>query len=279
MRRGRVESGERRLKIAGRSPPNEFGAKGCSATRSAYADRALRPRRWTPGGTPFRCDFNRRLLAVVARGWLALRYRVLSRRYGRLVLEEIDGVPLVVLPQVFNPVLLRTGAFLARTVTTLPLPAGAEVLDLGTGSGVGAIFAARRGAAVIAVDINPEAVRCARINALLNHLEHAIEARQGDLFAPVAAARFDLILFNPPFYRGRPRRPLDHAWRGEDVFERFTAGLAAHLKPGGQALLILSSDGAGDELLANLRAAGFQQQVAARQDLINEILTAYLITR
>ncbi|MFZ2519137.1 MAG: hypothetical protein WA089_10570, partial [Anaerolineae bacterium] len=86
----------------------------------------MRPRRWTPGGTPFRCDFNRRLLAVVARGWLALRYRVLSRRYGRLVLEEIDGVPLVVLPQVFNPVLLRTGAFLARTVTTLPLPAGAE---------------------------------------------------------------------------------------------------------------------------------------------------------
>ena len=55
--------------------------------------------------------------------------------------------------------------------------------------------------------------------------------------------------------------------------------LAAHLKPGGQALLILSSDGAGDELLASLQAAGFEQQVAARQDLINEILTAYLITR
>ena len=153
-----------------------------------------------------RRDFNRRLLAVVARGWLALRYRVLSRRYDRLVLEEIDGVPLVVLPQVFNPVLLRTGAFLARVVTALPLPAGAAVLDLGAGSGVGAIFAARRGASVIAVDINPEAVRCARINALLNHLDHAIEARQGDLFAPVAAARFDLILFNPPLLP-RPSPP------------------------------------------------------------------------
>ncbi len=215
------------------------------------------------------------LLAAAARGWLALRYRVLSRRYGRLVLEEIDGVPLVVLPEVFNPVLLRTGAFLARSVAALPLWPGASVLDLGAGSGVGGIFAARRGAGVVAVDINPEAVRCVRINALLNHLEHAIEAREGDLFEPVANERFDLVLFNPPFYRGQPRRPLDHAWRGDDVFERFSTGLADHLKPGGQALLILSSDGAGDELLAGLRTAGFQQQVAARQDLVNEILTAY----
>lgn len=221
---------------------------------------------------------SRRLAAAVTRTWLALRYRVLSRRYNRLALEQIDGVPLVVLPQVFNPVLLRTGAFLARTLAALPLRPGADVLDLGAGSGVGAVFAARRGAHVVAVDINPEAVRCARINALLNHLEDLIEARQGDLFAPVAGQQFDLIVFNPPFYRGRPQRPLDHAWRGEDVFERFTAGLAAQLKPAGQALLILSSDGDGPALLAGLHKAGFQCAVVRQQDLVNEILTAYRLT-
>ena len=220
---------------------------------------------------------SRLLAATLVRQWLGLRYRVLSRRYNRLVLEQIDGVPLVVLPQVFNPVLLRTGAFLARTVAALPLLPGADVLDLGAGSGVGAVFAARRGAHAIAVDINPEAVRCARINALLNHLEDVIEVRQGDLFAPVTGKQFDLVVFNPPFYRGRPQRPLDHAWRGEDVFERFTAGLAAQLKPAGQALLILSSDGDGQELLAGLHDAGFQREVVAQQDLRNEILTAYRV--
>jgi HemK-related putative methylase len=224
----------------------------------------------------------KRVAGAVVRNWLALRYRVLSRRYGRLALEEIDGVPLVVLPQVFNPVLLRSGAFMARALARLPLDgAGAalSVLDMGTGSGVGAVFAARRGARVVAVDINPEAVRCARMNALLNHLEAQIDVRQGDLFEPVAGQRFDLVLFNPPFHRGRPRDGLDHAWRGMDVFERFAGGLGAALAPGGRALLALSSDGDCADLLAELRAAGFTIEAVAQKDLINEVLTMYAVYR
>jgi HemK-related putative methylase len=224
-----------------------------------------------------------RLVAGLARRLLALRYRVLSRRYGRLALEEVDGVPLLVLPQVFNPVLLRTGAFMARTLSALPLPPGdgprLTVLDLGTGSGIGAVFAARRGAQVTAVDINPDAVRCARINALLNGLEAQIETLQGDLFAPVAGRRFDLALFNPPFYRGQPADGLDHAWRGEDVFERFARGLAAALRPNGQALVVLSSDGDGAGLLALLESAGFAVQPIAQKNLWNEFLTIYSVRR
>ncbi len=223
-------------------------------------------------------SWGRAALVRLVRAWLTLRYQLLSRRYDRLVLEQIDGVPLLVLPQVFNPVLLRTGAFLARALGRQPLAAGQDVLDLGTGSGVGAVFAARRGARAVAVDINPAAVRCARINALLNQLDERIDVREGDLFAPVAGRRFDMVLFNPPFYRGAPADGLDHAWRGLDVFERFVAGLADALKPGGRALLILSSDGDGGQLLSELRAAGFTIAVAERKDLINEVLTAYLVT-
>jgi len=40
---------------------------------------------------------------------------------------------------------------------------------------------------------------------LMNHLEPGSKCRHGDLFAPVATERFDLILFNPPFVRGTPR--------------------------------------------------------------------------
>jgi HemK-related putative methylase len=223
--------------------------------------------------------WSRSVAVALVRAWLTLRYRVLSRRYNRLTLEVIDGVPLIVLPQVFNPVLLRTGAFMARALMRLPLDdtASFSVLDMGTGSGIGAVFAARRGARVIAVDINAEAVRCARINALLNHLDDRIEVRQGDLFAPVTGEKFDLVLFNPPFYRGVPSNNLDHAWRGLDVFERFAGGLAAMLNPGGQALLVLSSDGDCHALLDELAAAGFHSETAEQKDLINEVLTIYAV--
>jgi release factor glutamine methyltransferase len=208
----------------------------------------------------------------------------LRRRLGKVVLEELDGVPLIVLPEVFNPVLFRTGKVLARTVASSPQaqprPEGSRALDLGTGSGVGAVFAARRGyRQVVAVDLNPEAVRCARLNALLNGLEERIEVREGDLFAPVAGDPFDLILFNPPFFRGEPRGRFDLAWRGTDVLERFAAGLPAALAPGGVALLLLSTDGDGPALLEALRREGFTCEAAARRDFGNEVVTVYAVRR
>ena len=207
---------------------------------------------------------------------------LLRRRLGRVTVEEIDGVPLIVLPHVFNPALFRTGEILARTVASSPFAAPdgeGRALDLGTGSGAGAVFAARRGFQVTAVDLNPEAVRCARVNALLNHLEDHIEVREGDLFAPVAGERFDLVLFNPPFFRGAPRDRLDLAWRGTDVLERFAAGLPDALTERGTALLCLSTDGDGEALLADLRRRGFNLETAARKDLGNEIVTVHAARR
>jgi release factor glutamine methyltransferase len=212
----------------------------------------------------------------------ALWRPVLRRRLGRVALEEIDGVPLVVLPEVFNPAVYRTGTLLARAVAawTPGLSEDAiRVLDLGTGSGVGAVFAARRGFQVVAVDVNPEAVRCARINALLHHLDERIDARQGDLFSPVAGERFDLVLFNPPFFRGEPAGDLDRAWRGTDVLERFAFGLPDALTPDGTALLCLSTDGDCEALLARLREGGFKIETAVQHDFGNEIVTVHAVRR
>jgi release factor glutamine methyltransferase len=149
------------------------------------------------------------------------------------------------------------------------------VLDLGTGSGVGSIFAARRGWPVVAVDINPTAVRCCRVNAMIHGLEERVEVRQGDLFAPVAGERFDLVLFNPPYFRGTPESPLDAAWRGRDVLERFAAALPEHLTPGGRGLLMLSDHGACGELVEALEARGMAVAISTRRDFGNEVLTLY----
>jgi len=204
------------------------------------------------------------------------RYRLFERgRYDRLVLEEVAGRPILVLPGVFNPRLLRTGDILARTLDARLIPPGSTVLDMGTGSGIGAVFAAQRAGRVVAVDVNPAAVRCARINALLNQVEDRVEVLEGDLFAPVGSQRFDVVLFNPPYYRGAPRNDLDRAWRSTDVVERFASQLPEHVAPGGCALVVLSSDGERNAFLQSFRAAGLVASVVAERDLGNEVVTVY----
>ncbi len=212
-------------------------------------------------------------------GWAQyFRFSLFQRsRHDRLVVEHIAGRPIVVLPRVFNPKLFRTGEVLAGTLDATLVARGARVLDLGTGSGVGAVAAARLGARVVAVDVNPHAVRCARINALLNEVEDAVEVRHGDLFAPVRGERFDLVLFNPPYFRGTPRHILDAAWRSEDAAERFALGLRDHLAPRGLALLLLSSDGDARGFLAALDDGGYATTAVRRCELLNEVLTVFRV--
>jgi len=209
---------------------------------------------------------------------LALGYRLTGKdRYDDFRLERVQGVPILVTPSVFNPKVPRTGALLAAQLDARVVAADADVLDMGTGSGVCAVFAARYARRVVAVDINPAAVRCAGINARLNHAEHRIEVRHGDLFAPVSGERFDLILFNPPFLQGTPRDDRDRAWRSTDVPERFAAGLPAHLKPGGSALVVLSTFGGAPSFLEEFHRRGLAVSVLTERRFVNERLAIFRI--
>jgi release factor glutamine methyltransferase len=207
---------------------------------------------------------------------MALCYRLVGKhRYDDFRMEWVQGMPFVVTPSVFNPKVPRTGEFLASQLDSRLVQRDWEVLDMGTGSGICAVFAARYAGHVVAVDINPAAVRCAGINALLNHLEHKIDVRHGDLFAPVSEERFDLILFNPPFVQGSPRDDRDRAWRSNDVAQRFAAGLGAKLKPGGCALVLLSTYGDGRVFLDEFRRQHFEISVLAERRFVNERLTIF----
>jgi release factor glutamine methyltransferase len=211
---------------------------------------------------------------------LALRARFLlfqKRRHRRLVLESFAGRPLVVLPEVFNPTLFQTTELFASAIASGLVPGSASVLDVGTGSGALAIAAAQLGCTVTAVDVNPHAVRCARINALLNGCEARVTVVDGDIFAPFPDRRFDVVLCNPPFYRGTPRDTWDAAWRAPDFFERFADSLADHLTPSGHALVLLSSRAEADGFLARCTRAGLESSVVLRRDTALESFTLHRI--
>jgi SAM-dependent methyltransferase len=135
-------------------------------------------------------------------------------------------------PADFVPGLTGAGTSLARLT---PREHVGAALDLGTGSGIHALLAARRADRVVATDVNPRALAFAGLNAELNGLTN-VELRAGDLFEPVAGERFDLIVANPPFVVGPDRR---YVFRdgGPGFVERVVRGAAAVLHDGGVAVV------------------------------------------
>jgi len=114
-----------------------------------------------------------------------------------------------------------------------------RALDMGCGNGVQALLAARHCEHVIGVDLNPRALAFARFNARLNAITN-VEWRQGDLFAPVAGERFDLVVSNPPFVISPDSTYTfrDGGLRGDCLSADVVARAAEHLADGGFASVL-----------------------------------------
>src|SRR5206468_1253585 len=174
------------------------------------------------------------------------------------------GVQVRVHPGVYVP-RWHTEALALRAAARLP--AGGLAIDLCTGSGAVArvLMDRRPGARVLATDLEERAFACAAAND--------VEARQGDLFAPLPGdleGRVDVVAGVVPYV---PDGKLGLLQRdtfafestvaygggadGTDVLRRAVAGASRLLRPGGALLLELSGDEAR-RLGPDLARTGFE---------------------
>ncbi|HEY0374984.1 MAG TPA: methyltransferase [Amnibacterium sp.] len=132
----------------------------------------------------------------------------------------------------------------SSTLAGITVPTeGGSVLDLGTGSGIQALHAARTAGRVVGTDVSARALRFAALNAALNGVH--LDLREGDLYQPVAGERFDRIVSNPPFVitpRGASGVPAytyrDGGRVGDGLVAAVVRGARDHLAPGGIAQLL-----------------------------------------
>jgi release factor glutamine methyltransferase len=134
-----------------------------------------------------------------------------------------------------------------------------RVLDMGTGSGVNAILAARTAREIVAVDVNPDAVRAAWHNAELNGV--TIDVRESDVFEHVDSA-FDLIVFDPPFAWFPPREMPERATTGEDyrALTAFFEQVGEYMAPGARILLFFGTSGDVEYVRHLIDAAGLTRE-------------------
>jgi release factor glutamine methyltransferase len=157
-------------------------------------------------------------------------------------------------------------------------------VDVGTGSGCIAVACARRkpGARFLAVDLSPEALMVAALNAERHGVSDRIEFLAGDLLGPaVGRGPFDVVVSNPPYIPSaevdrldpgvkdhEPRAALDGGPDGLSAYRRLIKQAAPLLKPGGRLILEIGYD-QEETVGAIIAASGAYELLPAVRDLQN----------
>ncbi len=169
----------------------------------------------------------------------------------------------------------------------LEIENGKSVLEIGTGSGIVAMYASKLTDKVTATDINFDAVALAESNFKANNIDN-IELLFGNLFEPVKDRKFDVILFNTPYLPTEEGEVIednlnyafDGGLNGRKVIDLFLNDVKNHLNEGGIVQLIQSSLSDNDETLNRLDELGFISEIAKKEHYFFEdivLINGYLI--
>lgn len=162
----------------------------------------------------------------------------------------------------------------------LEIKQGQSVLEIGTGSGIVAMYASRLTDNITVTDINFDACELACKNFEDNGIEN-IEILFGNLFEPVKNRKFDVILFNTPYLPTEEDEVLDDTinyafdggLNGRKVIDLFLNEVGNHLNDNGIVQIIQSSLSGNEETLEKLDQLGFVSEIAAKEHFFFEDIT------
>ena len=162
----------------------------------------------------------------------------------------------------------------------LEIKSGQSVLEIGTGSGIVAMYASKLTDDITVTDINFDACLLAEKNFKDNGIEN-IEILFGNLFEPVKNRKFDVILFNTPYLPTEDDEVLDDTinyafdggLNGRKVIDLFLNEVGDHLNDGGIVQMIQSSLSGNEETLEKLDHLGFIAEIAASEHFFFEDIT------
>ena len=129
-----------------------------------------------------------------------------------------EDICIKVHPDVFPPHLTLSTKILLDFILPIDLK-NKTFLELGCGSGIISLLAAKKGAKVLASDINEIALEFLDKNATKNNL--SLTTVPSDLFDSIENTTFDFIIINPPYYPKKPKNIKEKAWFCGENFEYF----------------------------------------------------------
>lgn len=210
--------------------------------------------------------------------WFFLYYGWLKHYFKFNTTTSLLGFSFTIFPSVFHPKFSFSSKIFATFISQLDLKYK-TVLDMGTGSGIIGIVSASKEAMVTAIDINENAINCAKENASRNKVEKNISFNVGNLFSPIShSTKFDYIFFNPPFYPREVFTVAQHAWNaGENFYtiQRFASESNKYLNENGKIFFIISSDVDTEKICSFFHKNNFNTNLVFAKKLLFEEFFIY----
>ena len=154
--------------------------------------------------------------------------------------SSYHGTTVEVRPGVFHPGLFHSTHFLLDYL--LPqITKGQTFLELGSGTGLISIIAAKKGLTVTATDISHAAKSNTEWNIQKNNVR--VLTFQSDLFKEIPVQQFDWIVINPPYYAAAITNEESYAWNAGENFEYFTrlfSSIRAYMHDGTNAVMVIT---------------------------------------
>ena len=188
---------------------------------------------------------------------------------------RIYGFKLEICKNVFSPLCTFSSKLLIKSALE-EVEKQDIMLDLGTGSGIISLVLANKASYTVASDISEYAARCALKNMKMNNLDLLCDVVICDLTCAFRRGAFSLIVFNPPYIKGKAKNDLEKAWFDDcNLIENFLEKAYRVLRENGRIIIAYSDIGPLKHFLAFSRNTGWHVKTIAFKKFLGETIYVF----